>query len=132
MMLEELTPAYGLQAVLVREHLEEWCLTRLEWVHSEPHNDAGLWAQIVSDLNGHLCVMWASRVLQGGTRKESYFVQCDRTTMTQTDIDNGTLICHIGVAPEKPGEFVIFRLRMQLRGPFARSGETTTLTGHPK
>jgi phage tail sheath protein FI len=30
--------------------------------------------------------------------------------MTQDDIDNGRLVCLIGVAPLKPAEFVIFRI----------------------
>lgn len=30
--------------------------------------------------------------------------------MSQYDIDNGRLICVIGVAPVKPAEFVIFRI----------------------
>jgi len=30
--------------------------------------------------------------------------------MTQDDIDNGRLICVIGVAPVKPAEFVVFRI----------------------
>jgi phage tail sheath protein FI len=30
--------------------------------------------------------------------------------MTQADIDNGRLICLIGIAPVKPAEFVIFRV----------------------
>jgi len=30
--------------------------------------------------------------------------------MTQDDIDNGRLICIIGIAPVKPAEFVIFRI----------------------
>jgi uncharacterized protein len=30
--------------------------------------------------------------------------------MTQDDIDNGRLICLIGIAPVKPPEFVIFRI----------------------
>ena len=30
--------------------------------------------------------------------------------MTQDDIDNGRLICQIGIAPVKPAEFVIFRI----------------------
>ena len=38
------------------------------------------------------------------------FVRCDRTTMTQNDLDNGRMICLIGVAPVKPAEFVIFRI----------------------
>jgi phage tail sheath protein FI len=30
--------------------------------------------------------------------------------MTQDDIDNGRLICLIGVAPVKPAEYVIIRI----------------------
>ena len=37
-------------------------------------------------------------------------MRCDRSTMTQNDIDNGRLICLIGVAPVRPAEFVIFRI----------------------
>jgi phage tail sheath protein FI len=41
---------------------------------------------------------------------DAFFVKVDRTTMTQDDIDNGRLICLIGIAPVKPAEFVIFRI----------------------
>jgi uncharacterized protein len=37
-------------------------------------------------------------------------VRCDRSTMTQNDLDNGRLICLIGIAPVRPAEFVIFRI----------------------
>ena len=30
--------------------------------------------------------------------------------MTQADIDNGRLVCVVGVAPVKPAEFVIVRI----------------------
>ena len=49
-------------------------------------------------------------MLQGAKKEQAYFVKCDRTTMTQADIDNGRLICVIGIAPVKPAEFVIFRI----------------------
>ena len=42
--------------------------------------------------------------------EEAFFVKCDRTTMTQTDIDSGRLIVVVGVAPVKPAEFVIVRI----------------------
>ena len=48
----------------------------------------------------------------GITEEEAFFVRCDRTTMTQADIDSGRLICQIGVAPVKPAEFVIFRIQL--------------------
>jgi phage tail sheath protein FI len=46
----------------------------------------------------------------GTTEEEAFFVKCDRTTMTQDDLDNGRLVCLIGIAPVKPAEFVIFRI----------------------
>ena len=30
--------------------------------------------------------------------------------MTQNDLDNGRLVCEVGVAALKPAEFVIFRI----------------------
>ena len=47
---------------------------------------------------------------KGTKPEEAFFVKCDRTTMTQDDIDNGRLIVVIGVAPVKPAEFVIIRI----------------------
>ena len=41
----------------------------------------------------------ATGALLGTKPEEAFFVRCDRTTMTQNDLDNGRLICLIGVAP---------------------------------
>jgi hypothetical protein len=38
------------------------------------------------------------------------FVKCARATMTQNDLDNGHLVCLIGIAVLKPAEFVILRI----------------------
>ena len=48
--------------------------------------------------------------LLGDKPETSYFVRCDRSTMTQNDLDNGRLVALIGVAPLRPAEFVIFRI----------------------
>jgi hypothetical protein len=48
--------------------------------------------------------------LLGEKPEKAYFVKCDRTTMSQNDLDNGRLVCLIGVAPLRPAEFVIFRI----------------------
>jgi phage tail sheath protein FI len=45
----------------------------------------------------------------GAQPEEAFFVRCDRTTMTQQEIDTGQLVCYIGLAPVKPAEFVILR-----------------------
>jgi uncharacterized protein len=61
-------------------------------------------------ISNFLTSVWRSGALMGTTQEEAFFVKCDRTTMTQDDIDNGRLICYIGIAPVKPAEFVIFRI----------------------
>jgi phage tail sheath protein FI len=54
--------------------------------------------------------VWIEGALIGDTQEEAFFVKCDRTTMMQNDIDNGSLIALIGTAPLTLAEFVIFRL----------------------
>jgi uncharacterized protein len=80
-----------------------------QWVVFEI-NDEPVWARVRRSISDFLTRLWMDGMLQGTTREEAYFVRCDRTTMTQADIDNGRLICVIGIAPVKPAEFVIFRI----------------------
>lgn len=81
----------------------------LQWVVFEP-NAEPLWARVRRSVSNFLTTAWRNGALEGTKREEAFFVRCDRTTMTQTDIDNGRLICVIGVAPVKPAEFVIIRI----------------------
>jgi phage tail sheath protein FI len=80
-----------------------------QWAVFEPNNER-LWANIRSTIEDFLLVQWKSGALMGSKPEEAFFVRCDRTTMTQNDLDNGRLICLIGVAPTYPAEFVIFRI----------------------
>jgi uncharacterized protein len=73
-------------------------------------NDEPTWAKVRRSISAFLTNLWRDGMLQGSKKEEAFFVKCDRTTMTQADIDNGRLICLIGIAPVKPAEFVIFRI----------------------
>ncbi len=81
----------------------------LQWVVFEP-NAEPLWARVRQTIRDFLTVVWRNGALEGTRPEEAFFVRCDRTTMTQTDIDNGRLIVLVGVAPVKPAEFVIVRI----------------------
>jgi uncharacterized protein len=81
----------------------------LQWVVFEPNAD-DLWARVRRSISNFLTLVWRNGALEGTKPEEAYFVKCDRTTMTQTDIDEGRLICYVGVAPVKPAEFVIVRI----------------------
>jgi uncharacterized protein len=80
-----------------------------QWAVFE-NNGPRLWANIRETVEAFLYNEWVSGNLLGATVKEAYFVRCDRSTMTQNDLDNGRLICLVGVAALKPAEFVIFRI----------------------
>jgi hypothetical protein len=80
-----------------------------QWAVFEPNGER-LWANIRETVASFLYNEWANGALLGATPKEAFFVRCDRTTMTQNNLDNGQLICLIGVAVLKPAEFVIFRI----------------------
>jgi uncharacterized protein len=75
----------------------------------EPNNEL-LWKRIRRMVEDFLFTLWRDGALLGRTPEEAYFVACDNQTMTRNDLDNGRLICLVGVAPVKPAEFVIFRV----------------------
>ena len=80
-----------------------------QWAVFEPNGDA-LWANVRRTIADFLLNEWQSGALLGDKPEKAFFVRCDRSTMTQNDLDNGRLICLVGVAPLKPAEFVIFRI----------------------
>jgi phage tail sheath protein FI len=89
-----------------------------QWVVFEP-NAPSTWARVQQSITSFLITIWRNGALFGNTQDEAFFVKCDRTTMTQDDIDNGRLICYIGIAPVKPAEFVIFRIGQKTAGAAA-------------
>ncbi|HEU4325864.1 MAG TPA: phage tail sheath subtilisin-like domain-containing protein [Roseiflexaceae bacterium] len=80
-----------------------------QWAVFEPNGER-LWDNIRATIENFLYNEWVSGALLGSSPQEAFFVRCDRSTMTQNDLDNGRLICLVGVAPLKPAEFVIFRI----------------------
>jgi phage tail sheath protein FI len=80
-----------------------------QWAVFE-NNGPRLWTNITETVEAFLYNEWVSGNLLGATTREAFFVRCDRSTMTQNDLDNGRLICLVGVALLKPAEFVIFRI----------------------
>jgi phage tail sheath protein FI len=74
------------------------------------NNGPDLWASTAQLITDFLSNEFANGRLFGTTKAQAFFVRCDLTTMTQNDLDNGRLVCLIGVALLKPAEFVIFRI----------------------
>jgi hypothetical protein len=80
-----------------------------QWAVFEPNGEQ-LWGNVRRTIEDFLLNEFQMGALLGEKPEKAYFVKCDRSTMTQNDLDNGRLICLIGVAALRPAEFVIFRI----------------------
>jgi Bacteriophage tail sheath protein len=80
-----------------------------QWAVFEP-NGPRLWANIRRSVEDFLLNEWTNGALLGDKAEQGFFVKCDRSTMTQNDLDNGRMICLVGLAALTPAEFVIFRV----------------------
>jgi phage tail sheath protein FI len=89
--------------------IEESIKANTNWAVFEP-NDEVLWVRVKRTIDVFLTGLWRTGALAGSAPSEAFFVNCGRNTMSQDDIDNGRLVCVIGIAPVKPAEFVIFRI----------------------
>ena len=90
-------------------YIEESIKANTNWVVFEPNSET-LWSRVTRTIETFLATCWRDGALAGSSPEQAFFVECGPTTMTQDDIDNGRLICQIGIAPVKPAEFVIFRI----------------------
>ncbi len=89
--------------------IEETIKANTNWAVFEP-NDEVLWVRVKRTITVFLSGLWRNGSLAGSSPDEAFFVNIGRSSMSQDDIDNGRLVCVIGVAPVKPAEFVIFRI----------------------
>lgn len=80
-----------------------------QWVVFEP-NSPDTWSRVVDSVSAFLQTQWRAGALFGLKPEDAFYVRCDETTMTVDDVQNGRLICDIGVAIVRPAEFVIFRI----------------------
>jgi phage tail sheath protein FI len=88
--------------------LEKEVFNSTHWTVFE-NNGPGLWARIKSQLNAYLSGKFNEGYFAGSTASQAFFVVCDETNNTPTTIGQGQIITDIGVATNKPSEFVRFR-----------------------
>jgi phage tail sheath protein FI len=100
----------------------------MRWTLFEP-NDEPLWGQVRTAVATFLEDLWRRGAFRGSKPRDAFFVRCDRTVMTQDDIEDGRLVIEIGVAPIKPADFMILRIGRNLAG--VASGVVGESTGQP-
>ena len=95
--------------------LEKSIWNSTHWIVFE-NNGPALWTQIAAQLNGFLGGLFNEGYFAGTTTSEAFFVTVDSSNNTEESINQGRVIIDVGVAPNRPAEFVIFRFTQKSLG----------------
>jgi phage tail sheath protein FI len=100
-------------------HIEESLVRGLSWAVFEPNGET-LWAEIRQSVDGFMQDQFRQGAFRGSSTHEAYFVKCDRTTTTQSDINRGVVNVVVGFAPLKPADFVVLEIQIMARAASRR------------
>jgi phage tail sheath protein FI len=79
-------------------------------------NGPALWGRVQRFLKNLLTRLWSLNALAGATVQDAFTVRCDRTTMTQNDLDNGRLIAQVTFTAAATIETITVTLAMETSG----------------
>ena len=94
--------------------IEQTLYSNLGWAVFEP-NDAPLWLALRITVDNFMLSLFSQGAFQGSSPRQAFLVQCDASTTTQVDIDNGIVNIIVAFRPLKPAEFVVIKIA-QLAG----------------
>lgn len=78
-------------------------------------NDGSTWSAVTQSTSAYLTSLFEQGALQGSNAADSYTVACGLgSTMTATDILNGTMVLSVSVAVDHPGIFDRITLTQQM------------------
>jgi len=91
-------------------YIEESLYRGTTWAVFQP-NAEPLWAQLRLSIGTFMQDLFRQGAFKGQTPREAYFVRCDSSTTTQSDINQGVVNVAVGFAPVKPAEMVVITLQ---------------------
>lgn len=97
--------------IMLRRSLE----SGFAWVSFEP-NTPDTWGLITRRTEAFLTELYTLGMLAGGNAGEAFFVKCDAENNPPDQVDNGLLVCDVGVAPVAPAEFIMISLVQTMGG----------------
>lgn len=84
----------------------------LRWVATEPSTEA-LRKQIRDLAETFLHDLHHQGAFAGASARDAWFVRCDASMMSRSDVAKGVVRLHIGFAPLRPAEYVILQICLE-------------------
>jgi len=92
--------------------LEKSIFEATHWIVFE-NNGPGLWTRIKAQIEGFLKALFNENYFAGNSPAQAFFVIVDDSNNPPESVNNGQVIIDIGIAPNKPAEFVRFRFQQK-------------------
>lgn len=92
--------------------LEKSIFNATSWIVFE-NNGTALWGKIKAQLTGFLSDLFSQNYFAGTTPAEAFFVKVDSSNNTPASIEAGIVNIAVGIAPNKPAEFVVFNFQQK-------------------
>jgi len=92
--------------------LEKSVFEATHWIVFE-NNGPGLWTRIKAQIEGFLKALFNENYFAGNSPAQAFFVIVDDSNNPPESVNNGQVIIDIGIAPNKPAEFVRFRFQQK-------------------
>ena len=73
-------------------------------------NDERLWRRVTAAIEGFLTDFWRQGGLRGAVPSQAFYVKCDAEINPQASIDAGIVNIEVGVALQRPAEFVVIKI----------------------
>ncbi|MCK9155248.1 MAG: phage tail sheath subtilisin-like domain-containing protein [Paludibacteraceae bacterium] len=90
-------------------YIEEIVQKSTNWAVFQP-NTANTWVMVKSQIENFLYNLWRDGAFAGATAEQAYYVKIGKgLTMTEDDINNGSMIVEIGLAAVRPAEFIVLK-----------------------
>ena len=83
-------------------------------------NGPALWGRVQRFLQNLLTRLWTLNALDGASASDAFSVRCDRTTMSQNDLDNGRCIAIVSFLPASLIETITIGLAVETSGAGAQ------------
>lgn len=86
-----------------------------------------LWQRVQRAMEDLMTAFWREGALNGASAEDAFEVRCDRTTMTQNDIDNGRVVARVAFTPAASVERITVTLMLAPGSvPVAGLGQSAT------
>jgi len=94
------------------------------------NNGPALWGKITRALETLMSNAWTLGALDGDSASDAFSVRCDRSTMTQNDLDNGRLVALVTFTAAAIVETITVTLSMETTGTSAQAIAASVATSN--